>query len=131
MLETTLQTRCYRLEMLPATAAGVCVHITWHNLTVGCLIRLSHPHQVTGDLLRVHTHVGQRLLPPPLPRSLLRPEAPIHQTVVDFLMPPQVGNAVVDTVLHTHTLVITHALGMLYAARPGSTRWAPCKPVRV
>ena len=48
------------------------------------------PMQITGDLLRIHTRVGNKLLPLPLPRSLLQPQPLLTQQVVDFLMPPQV-----------------------------------------
>lgn len=47
--------------------------------------------QVTGDVIRLHTHVGGVLLPAPLPRTRLRPRPLLSQRTVDYLLPPQVG----------------------------------------
>ncbi|GLC73006.1 hypothetical protein PLESTF_001319000 [Pleodorina starrii] len=47
--------------------------------------------QVTGDLVRLTSRVGSRVLPAPLPRSRGRPvRSRLGQQTVDFLMPPQI-----------------------------------------
>jgi hypothetical protein len=60
--------------------------------------------QVTGDLVRLTTIVGSRVLPAPLPRSRGRPvRTRLTQQTADFLMPPQAS---------------TSALGHLFFVNP-------------